>query len=191
MNSTLAKDLKFYVTLAYGSVVCRLGLRNWYDRINDKIVLGGLPMLPDFDSTRTKENITHVISMIEPHEVKGFVLGPSEAAFRGLKYINLPVQDFVGVPSIEQVDAGLSFIDSCRGTDTSVYIHCKAGRTRSAYIVVCYFMHAFDLNMEKAIEHVRNLRPSIKFNQDQMQGLQDYFDHLSEQKLFEQRRWQV
>lgn len=50
-------------------------------------------------------------------------------------------------------------------------------------------MQAFDLNVENAIEHVRFFRPSITFNEDQLQGLQDYFNHLSEQKRQETRLW--
>lgn len=110
MTSTLAKEIKFYVSLAYGSVVCSLGLRNWYDRISDKIVLGALPILPKFDSTRARERITHVVSMVEPHENKGFVLGPNEAIARGLTYVNLPVEDFVGVPTNDQVCAYSIFL---------------------------------------------------------------------------------
>lgn len=103
MAFNLVRDIKFYASLAYISVAHSLGLQNWYDRITDKIVLGALPILPDFDSTIARERITHVISMVEPHEIKGFVLGPHEAAIRGLSYINLPIEDYFGVPTNDQV----------------------------------------------------------------------------------------
>ena len=80
-----------------------MGARSWYDRIDDKLVLGALPILPEWDAIMLREGISHVISMVEPFEVKSFVLGPREAADRGIRYLSLPVQDFVGVPSVEQV----------------------------------------------------------------------------------------
>ncbi|KAM7540538.1 hypothetical protein Aperf_G00000029695 [Anoplocephala perfoliata] len=178
MTSTFIKEFKFYVSLAYGSLICSLGLRNWYDRISDRIVLGALPILPKFDSTRAKERITHVVSMVEPHENKAFVLGPNEAVARGLNYINLPVEDFVGVPTNDQVDEGMKFIDSCRLPGDSVYVHCKAGRTRSAYIVVCYFMRSYSLSVEEAIALVKNCRPHIVFNPNQLRGLHSYYHRL-------------
>lgn len=82
-----------------------MGARAWHNRITDNIVLGALPTLPSFDTLRRNENVTHVISMVEPFEVKFFVLGPNEARERGLQYLSLPVPDFVGVPTDQQVSA--------------------------------------------------------------------------------------
>lgn len=101
--SRLLKEMKFYISLVYGALACQLGTRTWYDRINDKLVLGALPILPHWDTIRLKESISHVISMVEPFEVKSFVLGPREAAERGISYLSLPVEDFVGVPTNDQV----------------------------------------------------------------------------------------
>lgn len=103
MITGLVKETKFYVSLAYGALAYKLGRRSWYGRINEKVVLGALPILPDWDTIREKENITHVVSMVEPFEVKSFVLGHREAADRGINYISLPVVDFTGVPTVDQV----------------------------------------------------------------------------------------
>ncbi|KAL5971621.1 GPI mannosyltransferase 1 [Taenia solium] len=176
--SSLLKELKFYISLAYGALACELGTRTWYDRINDKLVLGALPILPHWDAIRLKEGISHVISMVEPFEIKSFVLGPREAAERGISYLSLPVEDFVGVPTNDQVDASLDFIDSCRRPGDSVYIHCKAGRTRSAFIVTCYFMSAFDLPPEEAVAQIQSRRPHIIFNSAQWRGLRNYFEFV-------------
>ena len=73
------------------------------------------------------------------------------------------------------MNAGLDFIDSCQGSGNSVYIHCKAGRTRSAYLVACYYMSAFDISPEEAVAHIQNYRPHVVFSRDHWRGLYDYF----------------
>ena len=195
--SSLKKNIKFYVSLVYGALACKLGARNWYDRIDDRLVLGALPILPEWDTIRQREGISHVISMVEPFEIKSFVLGPREAAERGVFYLSLPVEDFIGVPTTKQVgvqvydicshflalssviviqvDAALDFIDSCQGADESVYIHCKAGRTRSAYVVACYYVSTFNISPEEAVARIRNSRPHVVFTPAHWQGLRDYF----------------
>ena len=42
------------------------------------------------------------------------------------------------VPSFSKLKTGVDFIKSI--DDGKVYIHCKAGRTRSATLVACYLM---------------------------------------------------
>lgn len=100
----LVKQATFYISLAYGTAFHKLGIRDWYNRISDNMILGALPILPQWDNIQLQERVTHVISMVESFESEpAFVLGPTEAAERGLAYLSLPVEDFIGVPSVDQV----------------------------------------------------------------------------------------
>lgn len=58
----------------------------------------------------------------------------------GVEQLKLPTPDFVASPSQEFINQGVSFILKHRQQQHSVYVHCKAGRTRSATIVACYLM---------------------------------------------------
>ncbi len=46
----------------------------------------------------------------------------------------------VQAPNQEKLRNGVEFINDYRDTDKTVYVHCKAGRTRSATLVGCYLM---------------------------------------------------
>ncbi|VDL88906.1 unnamed protein product [Schistocephalus solidus] len=173
---------KFYISLAYGASAYLLGARTWYDRISDHLILGGLPVLSKWDEVQKRETITHVVSLLEPFEVKFFVLGPAEAASRGLKYLSLPVADFSGVPTTSQANEGIDFIDSCRNSGSSVYIHCKAGRTRSAFLVTCYFMSRYGLSPTESVERIRANRKHILLPDVHMEGLQRYHHILQERQ---------
>lgn len=144
--SNLVKEAKFYVSLAYGAVAYSIGARAWYDRISDNLVLGALPILPAFDSIRQTEKITHVISMVEPFEVKSFVLGPNEAKDRGLNYLSLPVKDFTGVPTDDQVCFPIFFYIM------HVRYHSAGYNCASKQLLCCYSLRGIArLNMSLSL----------------------------------------
>ena len=57
-----------------------------------------------------------------------------------MKRLQLSTVDLVGSPTQAQVHAGIEFIQENAKNGHSVYVHCKAGRTRSATLVACYLM---------------------------------------------------
>lgn len=71
-----------------------------------------------------------------------------------MEFLQLPVTDIFQSPSQEKLQLGVNFINKFRNVPTesnnssnvdktyhkTVYVHCKAGRTRSATLVGCYLM---------------------------------------------------
>ncbi|TGZ74126.1 hypothetical protein CRM22_001120 [Opisthorchis felineus] len=96
------REFVFYVSTGYSFVRKYLAGHKWYTRITPKLILGALPLRSFWDELERTENVTHIVSMLEPFEVKSFVVGSEEAESRGLKHLSLPVRDFVGVPTVEQ-----------------------------------------------------------------------------------------
>ncbi|PZC74864.1 hypothetical protein B5X24_HaOG207084 [Helicoverpa armigera] len=65
-----------------------------------------------------------------------------------------------GVPTDnEQINSG------------SVYVHCKAGRTRSATLVGCYLMMKNGWSPEEAVKYMRSRRPHILLHTKQWEAL--------------------
>ena len=46
-------------------------------------------------------------------------------------------------------------------TETNVLVHCQAGISRSASIIIAYLISERKLSLEKAVKKVRNVRPQI------------------------------
>jgi len=65
-----------------------------------------------------------------------------------------------------------------------VYVHCKAGRGRSATIVVCYLLkygkeHGHDFkSVQEAIDFVKSKRSVININPKQRQAIVDFYNDL-------------
>ncbi len=87
------------------------------------------------------ENIGGIVCLNEPHETDHeWVAKKSDWESRGIKYYWLPVPDFMFSPSHWDIDHAVKFIREIEDTRKSVYVHCKAGRTRSATVVAGYLM---------------------------------------------------
>ena len=82
------------------------------------------------------------------------------AAFRALRYRNLPVLD-LAAPTQEQIAEGVRFIraQSRRGI---VYVHCKIGYSRTAVFAAAYMLATGSARTtEEALARLRRVRPSI------------------------------
>ncbi len=132
-NRIVARTL-FYPTLAwniFNSSV--LGRYAWWSQVNTHLFLGALPLrqhVPVLQSLDVKA----IINMCEEYE------GPIDLYHEcDIEQLRIPVIDFVP-PTIEQIQQGVEFIESHVQQGHSVYIHCKAGRARSATIVLCWLV---------------------------------------------------
>ena len=65
--------ITFLPTLAYNVAMERLSARRWYDRIDNKVILGALPFRSDYTKEMVeRENIKGVVSMNEDYELALF-----------------------------------------------------------------------------------------------------------------------
>ncbi len=103
------------------------------------------------------ENIGAVVSMIEPWEMHHtWIVDGAEWERLGVAFYWLPTKDYMYAPSVPELQRAVHFILRCVArvrahihcictfsylhSGKSVYIHCKAGRTRSATLAVCYLI---------------------------------------------------
>jgi predicted protein tyrosine phosphatase/membrane-associated phospholipid phosphatase len=93
---------------------------------------------------------------------------------RAVAYLNLPVLDLTA-PTQEQLDAGVEFLagESRAGV---VYIHCKAGYSRSAALAGAYLLSSGTAaTVEEAIAQLRMARPSIVVRPEIVAALERHF----------------
>ncbi|XP_054724579.1 phosphatidylglycerophosphatase and protein-tyrosine phosphatase 1-like [Uloborus diversus] len=161
----------FYPTLLYNVVMERLTARMWYDRIDETVILGALPFRSLTETLIENENVRGVVSMNEDFELQRWVTTEQEWKSKGVKFLQLCTQDIFHAPSQEKLAHGVQFINDFVGTGNSVYVHCKAGRTRSATLVGCYLMQRHKSTPEEAVELMRRRRPHILLGRKQLDAL--------------------
>lgn len=57
-----------------------------------------------------------------------------------MEQLRLSTVDLTGVPSLQNLHRGVEFALQHRERGTSVYVHCKAGRSRSATLAAAYLI---------------------------------------------------
>ena len=83
--------------------------------------------------------IKGVVSINEEFE-RVVTLSPEEWAAHGVEMKRINCGDFNFVPSKTELKDAADFIQHKISEGGSVYVHCKAGRTRSATVVATYLI---------------------------------------------------
>lgn len=148
----------FYPTLLWNMILGRwLNKRNWWDRIDTHVVLGAFPFARDVPSL-ANEGIEAVVNTCEEYA------GPiSQYKKFNIGQFRMPTIDFTH-PSYQDVCRAVDFIDQNVNAGKSVYIHCKAGRGRSATVAICWLMKAKQISAAEAQRWLSEKRPHV--NQD-------------------------
>jgi len=185
MLSTLARTM-FYPSLGYNMLLEKIGITKWYNEIIlavpdtevPVILLGALPFKSMLAKMRA-ENVTRVISLNEQHELNAtFLALPNNSDYKayGIEQYQINVCDFTGAPSCQQIEDAIKFILESKG---KVYVHCKAGRCRSAVIVVCLLLKLNkNLNPNTAFNIIRNRRSHIIFHEVQWRRVNEYYNYV-------------
>ena len=145
----------FYPTLVYNVLACRLfRLWHWWDCVDEHVLLGALPFASD-------------VPALSALGVKGVVntcleyAGPTEAYQDvGIVQLYLPTTDYTW-PSREDIERGVEFINQYVQRRQPVYVHCKAGRGRSATVVLCWLISSKQLTPEQAQAYLKKKRPQV------------------------------
>jgi len=165
----------FLPTLAYNVAMERISQRRWWDRIDKRVILGALPFRSEYTKQLVKdENIGGVVSMNEDYELQLFSYQTEGWKNLGVNFLQLSTTDIFESPDQTKLTKGVEFIDKFHRNDQSVYIHCKAGRTRSATLVGCYLMAANNWTPQQAIDYMKEKRPHILLHSKQMEALQTF-----------------
>lgn len=143
----------YYPTLGYNYLLGRiLKVRRWWDPINDHLILGARPMRGD-PATWAELGVTGVVNTCEE------MPGPTDEYARlGIEQLWIPTTDFQH-PSDDNVRQGADFVEKHRLNGGKVYVHCKAGRARSATTVLWWLVKYGGFTPEEAQQEILRARP--------------------------------
>ncbi|XP_067667230.1 phosphatidylglycerophosphatase and protein-tyrosine phosphatase 1-like [Haliotis asinina] len=167
--------LAFYPTVGYTLFMGQVTSRKYYNRIDDTVVLGALPIKWILKELVAKENVTALVSVNENFELES--LGPSKEDLQhyGIKQLHLPTVDYVGTPSQDNIRRAVDFIAKYRQRKETVYVHCKAGRTRSSTVVACYLMETYNYTPEQAVDFIKERRKHVWIREKQWNSIRTFY----------------
>ncbi|GAB1610494.1 phosphatidylglycerophosphatase and protein-tyrosine phosphatase 1-like [Argonauta hians] len=182
-KSYILAKMAFYPSLLFNLIMSKISNRNWYDRIDETIILGALPLRHQCKTLIEDERVGGILSANLDHEVKHFTPTEKEWCEMGLRYLRLKVMDFVGTPSPDQVQAAVNFIEQVKSEGRSVYVHCKAGRTRSATLVCCYLIQTKGFDDKSAWDYVVKRRSHARIFDVQRNFLREFYINKDSKEL--------
>lgn len=151
----LAIRLLFIPTLVYNLLLERLvPRRRWWDTVEDHILLGALP-LPWLVDRMSAAGVRAVVNTCVEYG------GPTRGyAKYGIEQLHIPTLDFTP-PCLEDIERAVEFVEAHRSRGETVYIHCKAGRGRSATIALCWLVAHRGMTAQAAQAHLESVRPHV------------------------------
>lgn len=166
--------LLYWPTFTWNFLLGRiLHLRHWWDQVDNGLWLGAVPL--SGDAARFKQmGITGVINMCDEYA------GPlHEYQQQSIEQLNLPTVDF-HPPTVEMIERGVRFIQQHMDNGGGVYVHCKAGRARSATVVLCYLVAHKQMTPTAAQQYLLEKRPHINPLIYERKVVQDFVSKLKE-----------
>ncbi|XP_044729995.1 phosphatidylglycerophosphatase and protein-tyrosine phosphatase 1 isoform X2 [Chrysoperla carnea] len=173
----------FFPSLVYNVFMEKVTARQWYNRIDENVILGALPFPTMTKQLIEEENVRGVISMNENYEL-WLSNNAQKWNEHNVEFLQLATTDIFESPNQEKLKAGVEFINKfvqrnkTLDRPETVYVHCKAGRTRSATLVGCYLMKRYGWGPEQAIEHMFHKRPHILLHKAQRMALNDFYENI-------------
>lgn len=166
-NRIYAKTV-FYPTLGWNMLLGRvLKIRNWYDFIDDHVIVGARPFPRDV-SGLSQAGVKAVVNTCEEYA------GPVEQyAEHGIEQLHIPTVDFMP-PSLASIQESVAFVQKHVQQNHTVYIHCKAGRARSATVALCWLIAHRGMTAESAQAFLLEKRPHVHPRLPERQVVQDF-----------------
>merc|ERR1719288_548646 len=114
--------------------------------------------------------------MNEDYELRYFSNQTSEWNDLGVEFLQLATVDIFEAPSADKLKQGVDFITRItqERPHSSFYVHCKAGRTRSATLVGCYLIEKYGMSPEEAVSLMIEKRPHVLLRPEQWEALRDF-----------------
>lgn len=155
MFKRLIAQVLYWPTFALNVGLGRvLKVRRWWDQVDEHCILGAVPLSGDPEKLK-QLGVTGVVNMCEEYS------GPvSEYQQLGIEQLWLPTTDFQH-PTREMIEQGAEFIERHKKAGGKVYVHCKAGRARSATIVLWWLVRFGGLTPQAAQTKLLEVRPHV------------------------------
>ena len=139
---------------------------NWWDIIDEQVLLGGALMFDDLERLR-QLGVGAVVNLCAERPDNPHRLGRAQ-----MDYLWLPVTD-THAPTVAQILQGLAWLEQRVQTGRKVYIHCAAGMGRSVTLLACWYLYTESMNVSQVLAFVKRRRPQTSLTRRQVQRIRE------------------
>ena len=139
---------------------------NWWDIIDEQVLLGGALMFDDLERLR-RQGVEAVVNLCAERSDNLCRLKAAQ-----MDYLWLPVAD-THPPTVEQILQGLAWIAEWVYAERKVYIHCAAGMGRSVTLVACWYLYTCSMSVPQVLEFMKRRRPQAALTRRQVRRIEE------------------
>ena len=139
---------------------------NWWDIIDEQVLLGGALMFDDLERLR-QLGVGAVVNLCAERPDNPYHLRRTQ-----MDYLWLPVAD-TRAPTVDQILQGLAWLEQRVQTGRKVYIHCAAGMGRSVTLLACWYLYTGSMNVPQVLAFVKRRRPQTALTRRQVRRIQE------------------
>lgn len=119
---------------------------------------------------------TAVVSLIHPVEQR-------TPLREGIHHVFLPIDDGK-FPGVKWLRTAVSLLMALLANEEKVYVHCRAGISRSSMLVAAYLIKANHWKVDQALEYIAKKNPSIDPNPHFIKGLRQWYNSTFDEKMY-------
>jgi len=151
-------------------------LRYGFADVHDQLVIGAYPLDAGDVDTLARMGVTRVLNLTEDAEYPPGARAEVQAALAraAIAEYRVPFGDFGSLPS-EPLERAVSLVESWLRDDGLGYVHCRAGRQRSAAVAAGALAAAEGLGIEDALRLVHRRKPTAEPLPHQLQDLRSWW----------------
>ena len=153
--------------------------QTWWHQITPGLYLGGIPLASRNHLEKIKSlGVRHVLAILEADEAEKetFFSAPlkkNDWQTAGIEYRRISCPDMTP-PSLEELTEAAAWLSRRIEAGETVYINCKAGRGRSAMMVIAHLIYNQGMALKEAIAFLLSIRSVVRFRPSQMEQLKRF-----------------
>jgi ADP-ribosylglycohydrolase/protein-tyrosine phosphatase len=153
-----------------------------YNEVADRVYAGRAPLFRDEVRDLRALGVTHVIDLREdiewqPEGQFGRT-AIAELGHLGMARLAVPIGD-AHAPESADLDRSLDFMETALHLGGTVYVHCRAGRERTAAVVACWHARAQACSAREALIALQARRPLFRPLAPQMAAVEAWLGRAS------------
>ncbi len=141
--------------------------RNWWDVIDEHLLLGGALMFDDLERLQ-HQGVRAIMNLSAERPDNQQRLQTAQ-----MDYLWLPVMD-TRPPTVAQIQCGLAWIDKHLHNGHTVYIHCAAGMGRSTTLLACWYIYAHGMSVPQVLRFLKRRRPQVAPTRWQIRRMEEF-----------------
>lgn len=134
-----------------------------------------------FSTAVGSQDVAHNLELLEKYNVTHILNAGSNISNQYPEkfiYLSLDLRDLPDFPIFKEFPNALDFIEKAISSGGCVLVHCNAGISRSATIVLAYLIKHNNMSLNDAFNFLRSKRPSSFPNPGFMIQLQTFAESL-------------